>query len=537
MPLSGPETTDGATAPNLSHTNAYNKQVGSRYSWYVLVLLVIVYFVNFVDRQIISILAEDIKKDLGVSDAQIGFLYGTAFAIFYSLFGIPLGRLADMWVRTRLMAIGLAVWSGLTAISGFTANFAQLALVRVGIGIGEASASPSAFSLLSDYFPKQKRATVLAIYSAGLYLGGGFSYLLGSLVVDGWNSAFPDHNFAPFGLAGWQAAFVGVGLPGILLAVFVWTIREPVRGLADGIITPPATDIWRKFWLELSAILPPFTLIHLFVIGGMKSLVRNILLLIAVCVAVVVMFFITKDIAQWIALGIGVYAVTSWAQSLYIRDRPTFALTWGTAAFRYAVTAFGLISFAGYSVGFWLVPYLMREFSISKKTAALTVGVPHALAGLLGVILGGYLADKLKSRGPAGRLVVAFAACVGPMPFYYYVFTGNHLPTIYIVSFLGAIIGSCWVGVGAATTQDLVLPRMRGTAGATYFVGTTMLGLALGPYYTGAVSKATGSLAVGALALYLIAPLTLFCLWRLRVLLPEAEASRTERARAVGEDI
>jgi MFS family permease len=535
MTSSEPDAT--APAPDLSHTDAYKKQVGSRYSWYVLAILVVVYFVNFVDRQIISILAEDIKKDLGVSDAQIGFLYGTAFAIFYSLFGIPLGRLADMWVRTRLMAIGLAVWSGLTAISGFTSNFAQLALVRVGIGIGEASASPSAFSLLSDYFPKQKRATVLAIYSAGLYLGGGFSYLLGSVVVDTWNNAYPDRTLAPFGLAGWQAAFVGVGLPGILLAIFVWTIREPVRGLADGIVTPPATDIWRKFWLELSAIIPPFTLIHLFVIGGMKALVRNILILLAVCVAVAAMFFITKDLAQWIALGIGVYAVASWAQSLYIRDRPTFALTWGTAAFRYAIAVFGLISFVGYSVGFWLVPYLMREFAITKKTAAFAVGVPHALAGFLGVVIGGYLADKLKSRGPSGRLIVAFAACVVPIPFFYYVFTGTHLPSIYIVSFLGSIAAACWVGVGAATTQDLVLPRMRGTAGATYFVGTTMLGLALGPYYTGAVSKATGSLATGVLALYLVLPITLFCLWRLRSLLPEAESTRVERARAAGEKV
>src|SRR6185503_1911625 len=125
---------------------------------YTLGVLVVVYVFNFLDRQIVSILAERIKADLGVSDAQIGFLYGTAFAVFYALFGIPLGRLADVWDRRKLIAIGLAVWSGMTALSGLARNFGQLAAARIGVGVGEASASPAAFSMLSDYFPPAKRA-------------------------------------------------------------------------------------------------------------------------------------------------------------------------------------------------------------------------------------------------------------------------------------------------------------------------------------------------------------------------------------------
>ena len=132
-----------------------------RYARYVLTILVIVYVLNFIDRQIISILAEDIKADLGVTDVEMGFLYGTAFAVFYALFGIPLGRLADNWIRTRLLAIGLTLWSGMTALSGFSTSFTQLAAARVGVGIGEASASPAAYSLLQDYFPREKRATAL----------------------------------------------------------------------------------------------------------------------------------------------------------------------------------------------------------------------------------------------------------------------------------------------------------------------------------------------------------------------------------------
>ncbi len=115
------------------------------YAWYALFVLVLVYIVNFIDRQILSILVGDIKRDLNVTDAQIGFLYGTAFAVFYALFGIPLGRLADSWYRGRLMAMGLALWSSMTALSGFATSFGMLAAARIGVGIGEASASPAAF--------------------------------------------------------------------------------------------------------------------------------------------------------------------------------------------------------------------------------------------------------------------------------------------------------------------------------------------------------------------------------------------------------
>ena len=176
------------------------------YSWYALSVLVLVYVLNFVDRQILSILANDIKADLKVDDAFLGFLYGTAFAIFYALFGIPLGKLADSWKRVRLMSIGLALWSMMTAFSGFARNGAMLTVARIGVGVGEATASPSAYSLISDWFPARLRATALAIYSSGLYFGGGVSLLIGGLIVEGWNKAYPGGG--PLGLAGWQAAFV-----------------------------------------------------------------------------------------------------------------------------------------------------------------------------------------------------------------------------------------------------------------------------------------------------------------------------------------
>ena len=155
---------------------------GRVYPWYVLAVLVLVYVLNFIDRQIVVILAERIKADLKVTDAQLGFLYGTVFAVFFAVFAIPLGRLADAWDRRRLIAWGTAFWSLMTALSGFAKSFPQLALARMGVGVGEASAAPAAYSLLSDWFPKGKRATVLGHHAeVGAHLR---RELLGLVAVD-----------------------------------------------------------------------------------------------------------------------------------------------------------------------------------------------------------------------------------------------------------------------------------------------------------------------------------------------------------------
>ena len=231
----------------MAQSTGEGDQAGGRYAWYVLGVLVLVYVLNFVDRSIISILANDIKRDLNLDDSDLAFLYGTAFGVFYALFGLPLGKLADSWNRTRLLTLGLALWSTMTTLSGFAKTGGMLAAARVGVGIGEASASPSAYSLISDWFPKHMRATALAIYASGLYLGGGISLLIGAQVVERWNVAWPNGD-APLGLAGWQAAFMVVGLPGLFLALWVSTLREPMRGRVDGIFTPPVENPFRDFF-------------------------------------------------------------------------------------------------------------------------------------------------------------------------------------------------------------------------------------------------------------------------------------------------
>jgi predicted MFS family arabinose efflux permease len=187
------------------------------YRAYALGLLVVVYVLNFVDRQILTILAKPIADELQFSDTQLGLLTGPAFALFYTFAGIPIARWADVGVRRSIIALALFIWSGMTALTAGAANLTQLALARVGVGVGEAGCSPPAHSYISDLFPLDKRATALAIYSLGIPIGGSLGSLLG-----GWLGQ----------LYGWRVAFLAVGLPGVLLALVVrYTLREPPRAV------------------------------------------------------------------------------------------------------------------------------------------------------------------------------------------------------------------------------------------------------------------------------------------------------------------
>ncbi|MBH9537025.1 MULTISPECIES: MFS transporter [Novosphingopyxis] len=504
------------------------------YAWYLLSVLILVYILNFIDRQVLSILAEDVKRDLNLTDGDIGFLYGTAFGVFYALFGIPLGRLADSWHRVRLMTLGLSLWSVMTALSGLARNGAMLTGARVGVGIGEATASPSAYSLISDWFPKKRRGLALSLYSSGLYLGGGLSLGLGGLVVQNWNEAYPVKAMAPLGLAGWQAAFLAVGLPGLLLALWVFTLREPVRGQSEGIESKVRPHPFRDFFAELVTILPPLTLI-----GAARSgnLLRNLAVALLVTGIVCGLIALGEPVLQWSAVGIGAYAVYSWASALRRSDPPTFALILGTPAFLLTVLAYGLNAFLSYSVSFWASPYALRTFAVSESEVGWIVGSLGASAGFLGVIAGGWVGDRLRVKHAAGRLWVVIFGAIAPIPAIAIAFTTDNATLFFAMLFPAQALASAALGAAAATTQDLVLPRMRGTATASFFIGTTLIGLALGPYLAGRVSALTSSLSTGVLSLLLTAPIALIAAIMAARLLPAAEASAQERARAAGEDI
>ena len=186
------------------------------YKRFALAMLTAVYALNFIDRQILVILQEPIKADMALSDAQLGLLSGFAFAVIYVTAGIPIAYWADRGNRRNVISLAVAIWSGMTAVSGLAQNYGQLLLARVGVGLGEAGGSPPAHSMISDYYPPEQRATALSIYSSGIYVGILLGFLFGGVIAEAF---------------GWRTAFMVVGLPGVLFALVLrFTLREPVRG-------------------------------------------------------------------------------------------------------------------------------------------------------------------------------------------------------------------------------------------------------------------------------------------------------------------
>ncbi len=208
------------------------------YRIYVLGLLLMVYIFNFLDRQILAVLLESIKLEFRFTDTQLGLLGGMAFALFYSTLGIPIAWLADQYNRRNIIAVAMALWSAMTALCGMATGFTSLFLTRVGVGVGEAGGMPPAYSLISDYFPPERRGTALAVMGMGVPLG-----VLVGFLVGGWVNEF----------FGWRTAFMVVGIPGIILALVLWiTLREPPRGQYDTEQelgrTPPFQSTIRYLW-------------------------------------------------------------------------------------------------------------------------------------------------------------------------------------------------------------------------------------------------------------------------------------------------
>lgn len=216
---------------NLStgHAEPARRWPAPGYSWYMVVLLTIVYIFSFIDRFILGLLIQPIQADLDLTDTQIGLLLGPAFAIFYVLMGLPFGWLADRKRRTFIVAAGLAIWSAATAVSGLARSFVGLFIARMSVGVGEASLSPCAMSLMADCFPKEKRGKPIAFYSMAISLGAGIAALTGAAVI-AWATQSDYVSVPGLGdLAPWRVSLLIVGLPGLLLVPLVLFLREPQR--------------------------------------------------------------------------------------------------------------------------------------------------------------------------------------------------------------------------------------------------------------------------------------------------------------------
>lgn len=305
------------------------------YRNYVLLLLTLVYAFNFIDRQIIGILSPFIKADLGLDDAQLGLLKGVYFAILYTVVGIPIAWLADRYSRVNIIAISLTLWSGFTAASGLATNYLQLALARVGVGIGEAGGSPPSHSILSDLFPKEKRAGALAIYSLGIPFGIMLAFFASAFFLQG-------------GSADWRTVMISVGLPGILLALLLkFTVKEPIRS-----VSAPSD----------SSTIDDRNNTQPSVMSSLKTLLK---------------------VPTWwgMALGIsfgsfGNYAISTWIIDYYVRMFAGLDIT-------QLLIVFGIINGTAYALGVWLGGYIADKWGRKNKKAyallpaiALIIGVP-----------------------------------------------------------------------------------------------------------------------------------------------------------------
>lgn len=303
------------------------------YPWYVVGVLMLVYVFSFIDRQILNLLVGPIRADLGISDTQMSLLLGFSFAVFYTFCGIPLGRLADSRSRRGLIAFGLVFWSIATAACGMVSKYWQLFLARVGVGIGEAALSPAAYSLITDYFPKERRATAMSVYSMGIFLGSGIAFLLGGLVI----TFAMQHGPVTLPLIGeirpWQVVFLILGVSGVLFALVLLTVKEPPRGAAHA--QAPLREVLAYIKLNRRTVL-----CHNF---------------------------------GFAFLALSSYSASAWIPSFFYRvhgwDAGTFGLVYGSI-----VTVFAC---SGIIFGGWLADRWLRE---GKTDATLRVGYCAALA-------------------------------------------------------------------------------------------------------------------------------------------------------------
>lgn len=498
-------------------------------AYYALFVLTLANLLNYLDRQIVSILAQSIKADLQLDDADLGFLLGTAFAVFYSVVGIAMGRISDGLPRKKVMALGLTLWSVMTSLGGAATSFAGLGLARIGVGVGEAVATPCAQSLLADMFPQRNRAIAMSIYLSGTFFGGALAMIVGGYFLEHWKdmcSAVPIGGAC--GLAAWKAALIAVGLPGLPLALALLAIREPAR------TTQTKGSAGRFVLGEFASALPPFTLLTIYRAGGARGLTSNLLLAAALSLAAWGFAHLTGDAAQWWSFGLGAYAVVTWGQIQSYRDKPLFALTFGDATFVLGTVATALIACIGGAVHVWSAPYAMRTYDIPAHEIGASLGLIHVAGAVIGVLAGGWAVDRWKQRDARAPLGMAAICLVLALPMITMMLLVRDYTIFLAGTFALGLLTAAFSGGLAAMIQDLVLPRMRGAAAAAFLLVAIVIASGTGPYWAGKVSTVTGSLTAGLLSMMVLAPVALLLLWlaarRLRHETPERRRALAEAA-------
>lgn len=527
----------------------------TRAGWYALFLVSSAQGLSLLDRQILSILAPSIKADLGIGDAELGLLYGTVFALFYALFSLPLGRLVDGWIRTRLLAICILSWSLATGLAAFAQSFTLLAMSRLGVGIGEGAAQPGANSIIFDTFPRNRRGTAMAAMGIATALGLGLSMALGGFVAQWWDERIAGGGVG-FGFSGWQFAFIVAALPGILLAWALYRMKEPLRGGMDGIPAREDPHPFKASAAVLGAVTPGanwFMLWHRK--AGAKQWAVNLGglgVILAVCWT---MTQVTQDfsprppiealglslsphVLQWFVVGFGAFVVLNLFQSLKLTDMPTYKVMLSPSLMLLFVVG-GLQTSINYGVMGFTPSFLIREYGLDQATTGLQFGLLAAALGLVGPVIAGPLSDFLTTRmGARGRVWLTLAS-LGISPFFgFWTYNAPDPDSFYLRFTFYSIILTLWLPPIYSLYYDLVLPRMRGMASSTYIIVSTLLGLGMGPYFVGIVSDRNGGdLGQAIISINVVAPAIVVILLFVLTRVQRDENSMLERARSAGEPV
>lgn len=366
----------------------------AKHAWRILILLFLANLLNFFDRTIPAIIIEPIRHEWDLSDLQLGIV-GSAFTVIYAIAGLPLGRLADSWSRKKIIGWGLAIWSAFTALNGYAWNYLSFVSVRMGVGIGEASYAPAANSLIGDLFPSHKRARAVGIFMLGLPLGLVLAFFTVGAMVKTFGT--------------WRAPFFIAALPGILLSIFFFFIREPERGAAESIQISQATP---------------------------SHPIRKVLKI---------------PTMWWIILS---------------------GLTF---------------NFAAYAVNSFLVSLLQRYYHFTLVKAAITTGFMVGITGLIGLTLGGWIADKIHQRSERGRLLFgASNLLLSGILILLALLQSEELVLLFsLLLGFGWLLSYNYYTCVYPAIQDVIEPRLRATAMAIYFAAMYLLGGAAGPAVVG----------------------------------------------------
>jgi MFS transporter, Spinster family, sphingosine-1-phosphate transporter len=487
----------------------------SRTAWYALALISLTQAMSLLDRQILAILAPAIKADLKIGDAEMGLLFGTVFALFYALFSLPLGRLADGWTRTKLLSICLILWSAATGLAGFASSFALLVLSRLGVGVGEAATQPAGISLVADYWPKERRGFVMAVMASAIAVGIGGSLILGGVAAGWWDGAHPGSS-----LKGWQFAFFVAAAPGFILAAFLWFLAEPERGAMDGIPTPHDPTPFAASAQVLGSVVPGFNWLSLARFNVSSKIWRdNLLWLVGIVATMTALFQLTTHLSprpplafgavtisphllQWGVIGFGLFVLVNFMQNMKITDAQAHRVITGSPTLMMVMAVGTLQSVINYGMMAFNPSFLIKQYGLTMGEAALQFGLLASATGIIGPLVYGPLSDWLNKRFPgSGRAYVAmFAMGVSPI-LSFWVYHAPDATNFYLRFIPYSFVLTGWLPPLYAIMYDQVLPRMRGITTSTYLLAMTIIGLGCGPYLVGMMSDAIGDLRTAMLSI------------------------------------